>query len=156
MRIVVATALFVLWVSLSASFHPAHLLAGAVFSGAIAWLNPLGLARARGVSIAAAVAYGPWLFVRILKSGLHVSRLILHPSLPITPRLIRHRTALRSDGALVTIGNSITLTPGTITVEAKPGELLVHAIDEPSSQDLVGGVLEDRLSRVFPGQSNVK
>lgn len=156
MRFVVATALFVLWVALSASFHPAHLLAGAVFSVAIAWLNRLRLTRARGVSIAAALAYGPWLFVRILKSGLHVSRLILQPSLPISPRLVRHRTALRSDAALVTIGNSITLTPGTITVEAKPGELLVHAIDEPSSQDLVGGVLENRLGRVFPGQGGAQ
>ncbi len=154
MRILVAVGLFLLWIALSASFHPAHLLAGAVFSGGVAWLNPIGTARARGVSVAAAVVYGPWLFVRILKSGLHVSRLILHPSLPIAPRLIRHRTNLRSDGELVTIGNSITLTPGTITIEAGPGELLVHAIDEPSSEDLVGGLLEDRVARVFPKQGD--
>lgn len=152
MRFLAVLTLFTLWVALSASFHPAHLLAGAVFSAGIAWLNPIGLAGARGVSIPSVLAYAPWLFVRILRSGFHVSRLILHPSLPIAPRLIRHRTDLRSEGAIVTIGNSITLTPGTITVEAQPGELLVHAIDEPSSRDLVDGVLEERVSRVFPAR----
>ena len=156
MKILAAIGLFALWIALSASAHPAHLLAGAAVAGGIAWLNPIGLARVRRVSIGAAIAYAPWLFVRILKSGLHVSRLILHPALPISPRLIRYRTELESDGALVTIGNSITLTPGTITVEAKPGELLVHAIDEASSQDLVSGALEDKVRRVFPEQGGSK
>ena len=150
MRLLAGIALFALWIALSASYHPGHLIAGAVFSGAIAWLNPVGLAPGRGVSIPSAIAYVPWLLVRILRSGLHVSWLILHPSLPISPRLIRHRTKLRNDVALVAVGNSITLTPGTITVEASPGELVVHAIDELSSRDLVSGVLEDKVSRVFP------
>lgn len=152
MRVAAAIGLFALWVGLSASYHPGHLVAGAIFSGAIAWLNPIGVARARGVSLPAAMAFVPWIFLRILRSGLHVSYLILHPSLPISPRLIRHETKLASDGELVVAGNSITLTPGTITVEARPGELIVHAIDEVSSEDLVGGALERRVGRVFPPQ----
>ena len=47
------------------------------------------------------------------------------------------------------LGNSITLTPGTITVEIAPGELVVHAIDEASSADLADGVLDARVGRVF-------
>ena len=47
------------------------------------------------------------------------------------------------------LGNSITLTPGTITVEIEPGELLVHAIDETSTGDLLGGSLEKKVEGVF-------
>jgi multicomponent Na+:H+ antiporter subunit E len=69
--------------------------------------------------------------------------------LPISPKLIHHQTKFKSDGELVVLGNSITLTPGTITVEVAPGELVVHAIDEASSADLVDGVLEARIARMF-------
>jgi multicomponent Na+:H+ antiporter subunit E len=79
-----------------------------------------------------------------------VAGIILHPKLPIAPRLIRHETKLRSDSELVVLGNSITLTPGTITVEIAPGELVVHAIDAAASEDLLGGALERRVSRIFP------
>jgi multicomponent Na+:H+ antiporter subunit E len=101
------------------------------------------------VSWLAALSYLPWLIGRILKSGFHVSRLILSPSLPIAPRFIRHQTMLESDTELVVLGNSITLTPGTITVEVAPGELLVHAIDEASCADLADGVLDSKVGRVF-------
>ncbi len=154
MRVLAAIALFALWIALSASYNPGHLIAGAVFSIAIAWINPVGLARLQGLSLVSAITFVPWLFVRILRSSLHVSWLILRPSLPISPRLIHHKTKLRSDGELVVAGNSITLTPGTITVEASPGKLLVHALDEESGADLTGGALEERVSRVFPRQED--
>ena len=86
---------------------------------------------------------------RILKSSFHVSRLILHPALPIAPELIHHKTKLTSDGELVVLGNSITLTPGTITVEVAPGELVVHTIDKSSCKDLVNGLYDSKVSRLF-------
>jgi multicomponent Na+:H+ antiporter subunit E len=49
----------------------------------------------------------------------------------------------------VVLGNSITLTPGTITVEIAPGELVVHAIDEASCADVADGALDARVGRVF-------
>jgi multicomponent Na+:H+ antiporter subunit E len=148
MRILTAIILFALWLSLSATLSPAHVIVGALVAAFVAWLNP-ALPHLRRLSWVSILAYQPWLFGRILKSGLHVSRLILTPSLPIAPRLIRRQTKLKRDGELVVLGNSITLTPGTITVEVKPGELLVHAIDEESTQDLLGGALESRVQGVF-------
>jgi multicomponent Na+:H+ antiporter subunit E len=144
-----ALSLFALWLLLSASYNLAHVISGAVIAGVVMWLNPAGKARTRRVSWLAALTYVPWLIGRILKSGFHVSRLILTPSLPIEPRLIRHKTGLKSDGELVALGNSITLTPGTITVEVAPGELLVHAIDEASCADLTDGVLDTKVARMF-------
>ena len=152
MRILGALVLFAFWLILSASYDVAHVAAGAVAAGVVIWLKPRGGGSGRTISWLAALRYVPWLVVRILRSGFHVSRLILHPALPISPRLIRHETTLRSDAELVVLGNSITLTPGTITVEIAPGELVVHAIDEASCADVADGVLDARVERVFSGK----
>ncbi|NNE18181.1 MAG: Na+/H+ antiporter subunit E, partial [Myxococcales bacterium] len=125
------------------------LAAGAVIASGVMWLNPGGSRPTRKVSWLAALRYLPWLIGRIWKSGFHVSRLILDPALPISPRFIRHKTELKSDRELVVLGNSITLTPGTITVEVAPGELLVHAIDEASAVDLTDGVFDAKIGRIF-------
>jgi len=149
MRFFAAVALFVLWFVLSASYNIIHVATGAVVAGLVVWLSPSGSSHVRRFSWLASLAYVPWLFGRILKSGFHVSRLILDPALPIAPELVHHKTNLSSDGELVVLGNSITLTPGTITVEVAPGELIVHAIDAASHQDLSRGVFDDRVSRMF-------
>ena len=148
MRILTACILFALWLSLSATLSPAHVAVGAAIAALVAWLNP-ALPHMRRLSWLSILTYQPWLFGRILKSGLHVSRLILHPSMPIAPRLIRREIQLKGDGELVVLGNSITLTPGTITVEVSPGEILVHALDEESTEDLMGGALESKVGAVF-------
>lgn len=149
MKIISAIALFILWVVLSASYHWAHLLLGAVVAVFIVWISPEGSAHTRRFLWFSALGYLPWLFTRVIKSGLHVSKLILHPAMPIQPELIKHKTELSSNGELVVLGNSITLTPGTITVEVAPGELVVHAIDASSQQDLVKGLLDNKVSRLF-------
>jgi multicomponent Na+:H+ antiporter subunit E len=149
MRVLAAIALFAFWLILSATLHPAHMALGAVVACVIAWVTPSGPPMQRRVSLPAALGYLPWLLVRVLKSGIHVSWLILNPRLPIAPRLIHHKTNLRSDGEIVVLGNSITLTPGTVTVEAKPGELVVHAIDEESSRGLESGDFDAKVSTVF-------
>ena len=153
MKILTAVILFALWLILSSTFDPVHVAVGAVIAALVAWMNPT-LPHMRRLSWPAAFAYQPWLFGRILKSGLHVSRLILDPKLPIAPELVRHQTSLRTDGELVALGNSITLTPGTITVEVAPGELIVHAIDEESRKDLLDGRFEAKISGVFSGQED--
>jgi multicomponent Na+:H+ antiporter subunit E len=149
MRILGALLLFAFWLLLSASYDVVHLAAGAVIASVVMWLNPAGSGSTRKVSWLAALLYLPWLVGRIWKSGFHVSRLILDPALPISPRFIRHKTELKSDGELVVLGNSITLTPGTITVEVAPGELVVHAIDEASCADLANGAFDAKVGRIF-------
>ena len=148
MRILTAVILFALWLVLSATYDPAHVIVGAAVAALVAWLNP-ALPHLRRLSWVAALAYQPWLFGRILKSGIHVSRLILDPKLPIEPELIRHKTQFTTDGELVALGNSITLTPGTITVEVAPGELVVHTIDEASRKDILDGSFEAKIGGIF-------
>ena len=94
-----------------------------------------------------------------------MSKLILDPALPIDPRLIRVETQLGHRAAVVLLGNSITLTPGTITaeidhdivpkglaIEADPDALLVHAIDETSARDVTTGKLEAKIAEVFQNE----
>lgn len=149
MKFVGALLLFVFWLLLSTSFYVGHVVTGAFVAVLIMWLRPPRPAPTHKVSWLAAIAYLPWLVGRVLKSALHVSKLILAPSLPISPRMIEHKTELKSDGELVVLGNSITLTPGTITVEVAPGQLVVHAIDEASGADLSAGAFDERIGRIF-------
>lgn len=156
MKFVGAILLFAFWLLLSTSLNPVHVVVGAVVAGLVMWLRPPRPEPTRKVSWLAALGYLPWLLGKVLKSALHVSKLILSPSLPMSPQMIQHKTELRSDGELVVLGNSITLTPGTITVEVAPGELTVHAIDEASLVDLSAGAFDEKISRIFTSREGRK
>ena len=102
---------------------------------------PLPLARI--------VLYLPWLFWKIVKSSLNITKIILDPKLPVNPRLIQYRTDLGNNTAVVLLGNSITLTPGTVTIEVSSSELLVHALDDGSSSGLESRTMERKIAEVF-------
>ena len=154
-RILTKAALFFgIWVALSGQFNLLHLSIGLGLSLAIAWLNtwPSTGAKIR-FSLVGMVTYIPWLFSRILASSIHMARLILDPKMPIDPKLFEHTSTLPHPAAIVLLGNSITLTPGTITVEVSPTQLTVHTIDPVSALDLQSGTLEKKVVTVFPHQS---
>lgn len=149
-RVPAIVALFLIWLILAASYDLVHLVLGAAAAVVVLWLNPIAPSSPfKNVSWWGLVGYLPWLFIRILKSGIHVTRLILDPALPIQPKLIHHSTELESEGEVVILGNSITLTPGTITVEVGPDELLVHTIDDVAGRDLIEGTLERKIAQAF-------
>lgn len=72
--------------------------------------------------------YFPWLLKEILVANLHVARIILTPSLPISPILVHYKSSQKSDLGRALYANSITLTPGTITTGIKDDELEVHSL----------------------------
>ena len=78
-----------------------------------------------------------------------MTRLILHPSLPIQPRLISVKSKLNHHAAVVLFGNSITLTPGTITAEVDRNNLIVHALDQSLSEDFESKEMESKIARIF-------
>jgi len=145
-----AMALFVFWILLSTSFEWVHLGLGLIFSFAVAWINSghsLFVPKFRlWLKI---VLYLPWLFYKIIESSLHLSKLILHPALPISPQLISVDSKLRHHAAIVLLGNSITLTPGTITAEIDRNILTVHAMDNALSEDLASKQIEAKIADIF-------
>ena len=147
-------ALFGLWVLLSGKIDAFHLSVGLLGAAVIAWLNtePRRLAEPP-IPLVRLALYAPWLFWQIVKSGLHITKVILDPRLPVNPRLIRYRTKLGNKHAVVLLGNSITLTPGTVTIDVVPGKLVVHALDDQSSGDLLVGTMEQKIDDVFHSHS---
>lgn len=97
------------------------------------------------------ILYFPWLFKQIFIANLHLLHLTFHPKMMtlINPKIIRFNTRLKSSVSRTTLANSITLTPGTITVFAGiMGGFAVHCIDDKSGQDLPG-TMEDKIANIF-------
>jgi len=140
----------VFWGLLSASFEWIHLGLGLIFSFAVTWLNsghsPFVPKFRLWFSI---LLYLPWLFYKIAQSSIHLSKLILHPALPIAPELISVESKLNHHAAVVLFGNSITLTPGTITAEVDRNKLIVHSMDKELSDDLVSKEMESKIAHIF-------
>jgi len=134
---------------LSESFHLFHIGLGLLVAFGVAWFNTDRSTSGSAIPRLRIIWYFPWLVGRILQSGFHLSVLILHPALPIDPKLIRYRTKLRGEAAIVLLGNSITLTPGTITAEVNSKELLVHAMDDKSAHDLMRRRFERKIAGLF-------
>jgi multicomponent Na+:H+ antiporter subunit E len=148
--------MFVVWVLLSGKFDPFHMSLGLVSCAIVSYLSADLLFPSRVTKGAFGqwlrfVKYIPWLLIQIVKASLHVTYLVFHPRMMdlIDPRIIKFRSKLTSDLALVTFANSITLTPGTITVYVSvDGDFKVHAIDKASG-DPLPGEMEAKISKTF-------
>lgn len=139
-------ALFAVWLLLTLSLDPFYLGLGVTTALVVAWLSVREPSRP-GLRWSGLLVYVPWLLWQVLVSGAHVAYLILHPRLPIDPKLVRRPTTLAEPSAVVIFGNSITLTPGTITAEVNPHELVVHAIDDSATAGLDD--MERKIASVF-------
>ncbi len=150
MRLVlIVVALFGYWLALSGHYAPWFTISGLVLSTAVlafCWIK--GISDAEGFPIGLVprgLVYWPWLLLQILKSGLRVTRLILDPKLPISPTLVRVEALEKTAVGLTTYANSITLTPGTLTVEASENGrcLWVHALERSGAE----GFTDDEMNR---------
>ena len=145
--------LFAFWILLSASFEWIHLGLGLVFSFAVAWGNAGHSSFVPKFRLWFRVLlYLPWLFYKIVQSSLHLTKLILHPALPIDPQLISVESKLNHHAAVVLLGNSITLTPGTVTAEVDRNKLIVHALDKVLGEDVEKKQIESKISEIFRDQ----
>ncbi|KTG14415.1 monovalent cation/H+ antiporter subunit E [Haloferax profundi] len=97
--------------------------------------------------------YVPYLLWEILKANLSVAYIILHPDLPIEPEMQRFRAAIWGDLSVTTLANSITLTPGTLTVDMERDSLVIHSLTQSSRDGLEEGALERAVRFVFYGRS---
>lgn len=146
--------LFGFWVLLSGRFDSFHLFLGTICSVLVAYLSHdllflnirLGDFRTRARRFFSAA---PWFLDQIFRANLHVAYLALSPKMPVDPQIVRYKTKLESDISWVALANSITLTPGTITVDIREGEFFVHALDRKVAYDLNTGEMEDKIAHVL-------
>jgi multicomponent Na+:H+ antiporter subunit E len=146
--------LFAFWMLLSGKFDAFHLTLGIICSALIAYLfHDLLFANVRvgdmRIIFTRFIVYIPWLILQIVLSNIHVALLVLRPKMPICPQIIKFETKLETDISCVALANSITLTPGTITMDIKDGVYYVHALSQKVADDLNTGEMEDRVAHIF-------
>ncbi len=159
---VAAGLLFGFWVALSGKLDAFHLSLGLITAIAIAVATGrLYLAAPRPMPADEFgraplrwrhfLTYSVWLLWQIFRSAIQVARLVLHPRLPIAPRMVRIADDLPHPIARLTLAHSITLTPGTVTVDCDDTGMVVHAIDPEAAAALGndGGPMADRVRAVF-------
>jgi multicomponent Na+:H+ antiporter subunit E len=155
--------LFGLWIALSGEFTIEFLVLGALtaaaaigfthllFRGTHEWRSQPPSSRVSwhlGASLRFAL-YIPWLVYEIFVSNLHVVYLVLHPRMPIDPTLVEFDSSLESERAQVLLAQSITLTPGTVTIDASDGKFLVHCLSAKSKEGLAEGSIQNKIAGIF-------
>ncbi len=96
------------------------------------------------------------LVIEIIKANIDVAARVLSPSLPIEPHIVKYRPRLKEDLPRTVLANSITLTPGTLTVEIDDeGVYYIHCLAEKHAKDLFEGALEKSVIWVFGREEEI-
>ena len=155
-----AAGLFLLllaaWLMWSGRTEPILLVFGVLSSAAVLGLalrmdvvdhegQPFGRLRLRPL------VYVPWLLWQIVRANLAVARIIVDPRLPIGPRLVRIQASQKTDLGLAIHANSITLTPGTLSLDVRQRAILVHALTREAAEELRAGEMDRRVTRLEGG-----
>lgn len=144
--------LYGIWLLLSGIWTPFLMIAGAVCCALVVFIaTRMDLIDGEGHPIGwswRVPLYFPWLFWQILLSNVAVARLILAPSLPISPTNGMVPATQRTAVGLVAFANSITLTPGTVSLSVHPGCVHVHALTRTGFGDLMDGEMDRRVSQL--------
>lgn len=146
-----AAALFAFWLALSGHYTPflvgAGILAVCLCLFAASRMLILDEEGQPTELLLAAPSYWLWLYIEIAKSAWSVSRVIINPSLPISPTFTKVRASQKTAAGLATYANSITLTPGTITTSVDGDVFTVHALVKDGADDVEAGGMDARVSQ---------
>lgn len=154
------TVLWMTWILLTGSLDPQELGTGLGVSLLVAIISrgepftasTLGFLHPK--RLAYALLYIPYLFIAIIKSNFDVARRVVMPSMPINPGIVKVRTRLKNPLGRLFLTSSITLTPGTLTVDMIGEDLYIHWIDvqaqdiESATKEIVSG-FEKYLEVIF-------
>lgn len=92
--------------------------------------------------------YWLWLLWEIVKANFTVARIVWSPRPPISPRVIRVTPSQQTDLGRVIYANSITLTPGTVSIHVEHTHIDVHALTATLAEDLAHGIMDRRVTRL--------
>jgi multicomponent Na+:H+ antiporter subunit E len=150
---------FVFYLALAGSIAIFELVTGAITAGVVAvalWgvslTTPIRPATT-AAQLARLALYVPYLLWEIAKANVDIAYVVLHPDLPIDPDVVEFDAAVWSPLPVTTLANSITLTPGTLTVDVSRRHFTVHTLTGSAREDLFGGSLERAVRFVFYGRS---
>jgi multicomponent Na+:H+ antiporter subunit E len=145
-----AVSVAVVWLLLSGHYDPLLLSFGAasvILVVVVAWR--MDVVDHEGVPVhlgMAALTYWPWLMVEVIKSNIDVSRRVFSRGPDISPTLVRVRASQRTELGHVVYANSITLTPGTVSMDLTGDWILVHAVSLEGAEALLEGEMDRRTT----------
>ncbi len=143
--------LFVFWLALSGHYTVKLVVVGAICSLLCAWaVSHIRATDHEGHPVhllGRTVTYFPWLGWEVVKAAWAVSKIVVHPALPISPTMTVVRASQRGSVGIATYANAITLTPGTISVGVRGHDITVHALVSDGADDLEGGGMDQRVTR---------
>jgi multicomponent Na+:H+ antiporter subunit E len=164
-RLIYFVLAFVIWVLLAWPFVDGQIdvqvvIAGVIASAIVAFLFHEVLPREHHVFISPvrifwALVYIPVFFYYVILANFDVVYRVVHPKMPINPGIIKIKTNLKTKSGITALANSITLTPGTLTVDlTDDGFLYIHWINVKSTDveeatKLVAGRFEYFLEKIF-------
>lgn len=160
MRILRELTLFALllafWLLLSGQYNALFVGMGIVSAAIATWAGTRLVERTIGpaaehprVNLLRLALYLGWLFGRMVASALQVAWIVLNPRVPPRPGIVRFASELSSPAARTVLANSITLVPGTMTLEIDEGELTVHTFTPEAADDLASARMQNRIAGVF-------
>jgi multicomponent Na+:H+ antiporter subunit E len=149
--IVLFILLLMLWVSLSGYFMVLPLVPGviALFISVLLYKKVKSNSSYKfsfALNVYKFILYIPWLIKEILLSNYHVTKLILFKK--PSPKIITLKNTLKTKTASVVFANSVTLTPGSIVLDANEEHFLIHALDKDIAEGMLSGALEKRIENL--------
>jgi multicomponent Na+:H+ antiporter subunit E len=126
--------LFGFWLLLSGLLDMMHLGFGLISSFLVALVShDLLIKDSKGIFprlgiLIRLIPFLGWLVYQIILANIQVARIVINPKMPIRPGIIKFRSNLKSDVAQATLANSITLTPGTMTLDIVGGDFYIHCL----------------------------
>lgn len=158
-RIVFVGALAILWLLLSGYWDKATLVGFGIFSIAVTlWFaDRAEVVDREGVPTSLfprIISYMGWLLIEIGKANIMVARAVLRPEIKLAPKMIRVPANQPSDLTRVIFANSVTLTPGTVTVDVREDCLLIHALDESFADEASIGEMGRKATGLEAGGAN--
>jgi multicomponent Na+:H+ antiporter subunit E len=164
--LITAIAMFSFWILLSGEFTFILITSGIIASLIVAYLSHdifIGKADLKTETgrVFRFIKYVPWLLWEIILANFEIAYLVLSPKPLVDPQLVRFKPDLKTDLGIVTLAHSITLTPGTVTVEANEKEFVIHAIWQKSAEGIIGGEMQQKVKKIegdvmeIEGEKNV-
>ena len=149
--VALSVVLMAVWLLNSGHYKPLMIGFGVASSLLVVFLSwRMGIVDREGLPVhllPRATVYAPWLFKEIFKANVDVAKRVLHPFEPdISPRLFDTGVTQKSDLGRVIYANSITLTPGTVSIGVRGSYITVHAIAEEVADGLQEGEMDRRVT----------
>jgi multicomponent Na+:H+ antiporter subunit E len=142
--------LFIVWIGLTNSLKIDELIVGLVVAFIVARFFTPNRELKLGKLALKYIKFLPTFLKNLIQSNIAVAKIVLNPKLPINTGIVKLKTNLKNSYDKLILANSITLTPGTITVELREEELFIHVLDMSSldrdilQKEIIDG-LESRI-----------